>query len=84
MNIKTYLETHTTAEATALAREAGTSLMYLKQIKWGLRRPTADLAICLHHASNGVINCCEVRPDLPWPAEIRASINPSAPAKDAA
>lgn len=84
MDIKTYLETHTTAEADTLARAAKTSLMYLKHIAWGLRQPSADVAIRLHAASNGLVHCCEVRPDLPWPAEMRAGINPSAPAKDAA
>ncbi|MDS4070496.1 MAG: hypothetical protein RKO24_12850 [Candidatus Competibacter sp.] len=84
MDIKTYLDTHTTAEATELAEKAGTKLAYLKQIGWGLRRPAADVAIRLHAASNGLVHCCEVRPDLPWPAEMRAGVNPSAPARDAA
>ncbi|RUQ28522.1 MAG: hypothetical protein EKK68_14555 [Candidatus Competibacteraceae bacterium] len=66
MDIKTYLKQHKPRDRRALADAAGTKLIYLRQISAGLRRASADLAIRLEHASNGLMTAREIRPDLPW------------------
>ena len=67
MDIATYLQQYGYPAATVLAQRAGTRLIYLKQIAWGLRRPSAELALRLEHASGGLLAAYELRPDLPWP-----------------
>lgn len=73
MDISTYLKTYGYPMATELAKKAGTNLMYLKQIMWGIRKPSAELAIRLEDASHGLLTAYEIRPDLPWPHAPRAS-----------
>ena len=58
---------YTTAKISEIARQAGTSLAYLQQCKYGHRRMSADLALKLEHASGGLLAAYELRPDLPWP-----------------
>ncbi len=67
MNIATYLQQYGYRAAAVLAQRAGTRLIYLKQIAWGLRRPSAELALRMEHASGGLLAAYELRPDLPWP-----------------
>ena len=67
MNIATYLQQYGYPAAAVLAQHAGTRLIYLKHIAWGLRRPSAELALRLEHASGGLLAAYEIRPDLPWP-----------------
>lgn len=68
MDITTYFKSHPIQARRELARAAGTKVIYLRQIRHGHRRPSADLAIRLEHASGGLITARELRPDLPWPA----------------
>ena len=68
MDIPTYFQQHGIHARRELARAAGTKLIYLRQIRHGLRRPSAELALRLEHASGGLITARELRPDLPWPA----------------
>lgn len=49
-----------------IAIQAGTSLNYLRQCKYGKRRMSADLAIWLEHVTSGELTARELRPDLPW------------------
>lgn len=66
MDIKTYLTVNTTATARALARRAGTSHGYLRLMGYGVRRPSAEMALKLESASDGLITARELRPDVPW------------------
>lgn len=79
MDISTYLKTYGYKAGADLAEKAGTNLMYLKQIMWGLRTMSAELAIRLESASNGLVTTYENRPDLPWPHAPRASCSASPP-----
>ncbi|MDS4026102.1 MAG: hypothetical protein RKO25_03790 [Candidatus Contendobacter sp.] len=76
MDIRTYIKQSRGHHAKALAQKAGTSVGYLRLLSYGLRKPSADLAIRLEHASDGLIPARELRPDLPWPTN--ASANASA------
>lgn len=67
MNLHDYFASHPTARLKSLARQAGTSLAYLQQCKYGHRRMSADLALKLEWASGGLLAAYETRPDLPWP-----------------
>ena len=67
MDIPTFLKQHTAANTRAIAAKAGTTLGYLRLIGYGIRRPSADMALRLEHASNGLLTARELRPDLPWP-----------------
>lgn len=67
MDINAYFQNHNVHDRRELARAAGTKLIYLRQIRHGHRRPSADLAIRLEHASGGLLTARELRPDLPWP-----------------
>ena len=68
MDIQTYIKQSRGHHAKALAQMAGTSVGYLRLLSYGLRRPSADMALKLEHASGGLITARELRPDLPWPA----------------
>lgn len=67
MNINELFNDYSTAKITDIAKQAGTSLGYLRGCKYGQRRISADLAIRLEHASGGLVTARELRPDLPWP-----------------
>lgn len=67
MNIHEYFNTHDTKHIAKVASQAGTSLQYLQQYKYGKRRISADLAIWLEHVTGGELTARELRPDLPWP-----------------
>ena len=79
MDISTYLKTYGYKAGAELAEKAGTNLMYLKQIMWGIRTMSAELALYLEAASNGVVTAYENRPDLPWPHAPRVSSIASPP-----
>lgn len=53
MDAKEFLDTYGKAEAERIARIAGTTLAYFKQIAYGHRKPSSDLAWDLVEASNG-------------------------------
>jgi DNA-binding transcriptional regulator YdaS (Cro superfamily) len=84
MDIKTYLKQHKASERRRLADAAGTKLIYLRQMSNGSRRPSAEMAVRLEHASHGIITARELRPDLPWPGAPRASPERSASLQHAA
>lgn len=67
MDVKAYLKHHKARAKRDLAEAAGTNISYLRQIGYGIRLPSAELAIRLEYASHGLITAREVRPDLPWP-----------------
>jgi transcriptional regulator with XRE-family HTH domain len=52
MDAKTFLEQYGKAEAERICKLAGTSYAYFTQLATGNRRPSADLALKLEHASN--------------------------------
>ncbi|MDS4030774.1 MAG: YdaS family helix-turn-helix protein [Candidatus Contendobacter sp.] len=68
MDIKTYIKQSRGKHARELASKAGTSVGYLRLMSYGLRTPSAEMAIRLEKASEGAILARELRPDLPWPS----------------
>lgn len=70
---------YTTAKISEIAREAGTSLGYLRVCRYGQRRLSAEIAMRLEKASGGEILARELRPDLPWPchASYRGGTGPT-------
>lgn len=82
MDIRTFLKQHRAAEARMLAQSAGTSHGYLRLLGYGIRRPSADLALILEHASAGLLTARQLRPDLPWPVTTRTSPDPFAATTD--
>lgn len=68
MNLQHYLKQHRGQAARDLAQATGTSVGYLREISYGLRRPSAEMALKLERASGGLITARDIRPDLPWPA----------------
>lgn len=76
MNLNEYFTKYTTDHIAATAKKAGTSLEYLRGCRCKQRRMSADIAIRLEHASNGLMTARELRPDLPWP-EPAATRQPS-------
>lgn len=67
MNIQNYLKQRRGKRASELARAAGTSVGYLRLLSYGLRRPSAEMAMKLEAASQGEISARELRPDIQWP-----------------
>lgn len=67
---------YTTAQIAEIAREAGTSLGYLRVCRYGQRRLSAEIAMRLEKASNSEILAREIRPDLPWPCYAPAHAPP--------
>ena len=78
MDIRTYIKQSRGHHAKALAQKAGTSVGYLRLLSYGLRRPSAELALRLEYASGGLITASELRPDLPWPTHSSASAKEAA------
>lgn len=66
MNLHAYFERYDTKHIAAVAKRAGTNLIYLQQCKYGTRRMSADLAVRLDHETGGELSAAELRPDLPW------------------
>lgn len=58
---------YTTAQLSEIAKEAGTSLGYLRVCRYGQRRLSAEIAMHLERATNGEILARDIRPDIPWP-----------------
>ena len=67
MNLQTFFKKHSTTDIQAIAEQAGTSVAYLRNCKYGQRQMSADLAIWLEYATGGELTARELRPDLPWP-----------------
>ncbi|MFZ4791827.1 MAG: transcriptional regulator [Candidatus Competibacteraceae bacterium] len=72
MNLQAFFAQHSTTDIQAVAEQAGTSLAYLRNCKYGQRQMSADLAIWLEHVTNGELTARELRPDLPWPESFPA------------
>jgi transcriptional regulator with XRE-family HTH domain len=64
MNCRTFLKTTTPAERDLVAKRAGTTVGYLKQIAGGHSRPSADLAVRLELASDRRMTREELLPEF--------------------
>lgn len=64
MDCKTFLKSTPIDERERVARRAGTTVAYLKQIAGGHSRPSADLAVRLESASDGRMTREDLLPDL--------------------
>ena len=63
MDARQFIQTHP-ADAAAVAHRAGTTLIYLRMIGWGHKRPSPKLARALEDASQGRMTRAELRPDI--------------------
>ena len=84
MNLQTFFKKHSTTDIQAIAEQAGTSVAYLRNCKYGQRQMSADLAIWLEYVTGGELTACELRPDLPWPGTTPAKFTPVASLLEAA
>ncbi len=78
MNLHAYFDQYPTAAIADIAKQAGTSLGYLRGCKYGQRQMSADLAIWLEYVTGGELTARELRPDLPWPGTTPAKFTPVA------
>lgn len=72
MNLDQLFTHHDLNHIRRIAIQAGTSLNYLRQCKYGQRRMSADLAVWMEHVTEGELTARELRPDLPWPTTATA------------
>ncbi len=86
MDLKTYI--CDTQRRHALAASLGTSPDYLWQMAtgWRDRRPSPEMAVAIHRATNGEVRCDDMRDDLTWTFHPDGAISYSVTvaAKDAA
>ncbi len=74
MDALEYLKAHGEVHCDAMARRAGTSLGYFKQIAYRHRRPGADLAKALERETQGALSAADlVFVELKRPNESDAS-----------
>ena len=66
MNLLDYLKSLTNEQQAAFAAQCQTSAGQLKQVAYGHRRASAALAINVERASDGVVRCEDLRPDIDW------------------
>lgn len=64
MDCKAFLKSYSIEERERVAKRAGTTVAYLKQIAGGHSRPSADLAVRLELASDGRMTREDLLPDL--------------------
>lgn len=49
-----------------LAKACDLTQAAISQYSTGLKRPSAEVAIRIEEATNGVVRAEEIRPDIPW------------------
>lgn len=69
MDARTYLKNHSAEAVEQLALLSGTTLAYFKQIAYGARKPSPELAKRIAENSRGLIHRGELRADL-WGEEV--------------
>jgi DNA-binding transcriptional regulator YdaS (Cro superfamily) len=72
MDLKTYLSTLTLDERATFAAACGSTAGHLRNIGYGDRLCRESLAIEIEKATNGLVTCEELRPDVDW-AYVRGS-----------
>ncbi|MDN6872925.1 YdaS family helix-turn-helix protein [Pseudomonas citronellolis] len=65
MKLIDYIKPMTKEELDAFAARCGSTVGQLRQVAYG-RRASADLAIRIDMASDGVVNCEDIRGDINW------------------
>lgn len=65
MKLIDYIKPMTKEELDAFAARCGSTVGQLRQVAYG-RRTSADLAIRIDIASDGVVNCEDIRDDINW------------------
>ncbi|EMG9297672.1 TPA: YdaS family helix-turn-helix protein [Pseudomonas aeruginosa] len=65
MKLIDYIKPMTKEELDAFAARCGSTVGQLRQVAYG-RRASADLAIRIDIASDGVVNCEDIRDDINW------------------
>lgn len=63
MKLLTYLEDH---KATDLACAIGVHPVLISQWAGGVRRVPSDRCISIEKATDGVVRCEDLRPDIDW------------------
>lgn len=65
MKLLDYIKPMTKEVLDDFAARCGSTVGQLKQVAYG-RRASADLAIRIDMASDGVVNCEDIREDINW------------------
>lgn len=63
MSLKTYLKSNR-GEAARLARAIGVNHVYLRNVAYGLRNVSADVAVAIEKESNGAVTVEDLRSDF--------------------
>lgn len=72
MNMLIFLNEHPEC-VQAVAAEANTKPVYLRQIAYGHRKPSHGLAKAIEKATNGAVTVHDLRPDIFGPAPREAA-----------
>lgn len=66
MSLLEYLKSLEQPERADFAKRCGTSIEYLFQIAYGVRKPKVELAISIAKESGGDVACEILLPDVDW------------------
>ncbi len=80
MNLLTYIKGLDAKSLNDLAVACGTTAGQLKQVAYGNRRASAQLAISIDRSTQGGVTCEELRSDIDWSYLRRSGPSPDAAA----
>ena len=66
MNFEEFFNSLSKSEQSDFAKKAGVSVVYLKMIASGERKPSADLSVVIERLSQGRVRCETLRPSFDW------------------
>lgn len=82
MNLADYLETLPRGGKKIIALRLGVTASYLSRLVSGDRSVTAERAIQIEEATDGVVTRFELRPDIQWTIPKRTKRNDKLPARE--
>lgn len=66
MNLSAYLENQPKGTSARLARALGVKQVMIGQWRYGIKRVPAERCPAIERATEGVVRCEELRPDVDW------------------
>jgi DNA-binding transcriptional regulator YdaS (Cro superfamily) len=66
MDLLSFIRTLKPEQLAQLAAGCGTSVGQIKQVAYGHRRASAQLAISIDSCTSGAVPCEALRPDIDW------------------
>lgn len=74
MDLRTFLDAMPRPERRSFAKRCGTTLNYLAQLQYGIKRPGPLMARTLHEASGRKVPLESMRPDI-WGKSTQALVS---------